>query len=165
MVTNPGLAMLSPAADRRDLRGRDSRREGVASASPGGAARILLHDICERGALLEADAEVDAGDTIAIDLADGVQAPAKVIWTDGHLFGCTFDRPISTATVSAALRNAPNVEPFGAPMIPADDANRIHWSSTGFAEEQRFSSRTRLLIAVGFGVAAWAIPVVIAALL
>jgi hypothetical protein len=68
-----------------------------------GEAAVTIRDISLTGLLIETPAQLACGDSFQIELPEGGQVEAKVVWNSGLLFGCEFDRPISPASLSAAL--------------------------------------------------------------
>lgn len=90
---------------------RDPRRklslEAKSARASGEAASVSIHDISASGLLLESKVVLAVDERIDIELPNAGITPAKVIWNSGDLFGCQFDIPISSATLSAAqLRSA-----------------------------------------------------------
>lgn len=105
----------------RSRKSRDPRRmlclkaEGL--TGDGGTARVLVHNISASGLLVESDEALVPGERIDVDLPQAGPIAAKVIWASGSFFGCQFDAPISTATLSAAqLRSDVPDEPAHAPL-------------------------------------------------
>lgn len=91
-----------PRAPRRKL-----SLETSSARSSGEAASVSVHDISASGLLLESKVALVVDEKIDIELPHAGVTPAKVVWNSGDLFGCQFDTPISTATLSAAqLRSA-----------------------------------------------------------
>ncbi len=73
----------------------------------GGAdVKVSVHNISATGLLLEGDAVLAVGDGIDIVLPHAGATRAKVIWASGTLYGCQFEAPISSATLSAAQLRA-----------------------------------------------------------
>jgi hypothetical protein len=72
-----------------------------------GTADVLILDISTTGLLLETAADLTKGETIELDVPEGVGIRAVVKWTSGKLFGCQFREPISNASVSRALLRSP----------------------------------------------------------
>lgn len=63
---------------------------------------VLVHNISATGLLLESDVELALGDRIEVGLPHAGATWAKVIWNSTRIYGCQFDTPISSATLSAA---------------------------------------------------------------
>lgn len=72
------------------------------TTASGGVAGVLVHNISANGLLLECGAALESGEAIEIDLPEAGPTPAKVMWASGQLYGCAFERPISSAALSAA---------------------------------------------------------------
>lgn len=85
---------------RRTLRLRLQGRAG------GGDLNVSVHNISATGLLLEGDAALAVDDRIDIDLPHAGVTRARVIWVSGALYGCQFETPISSATLSAAQLRA-----------------------------------------------------------
>jgi hypothetical protein len=94
-----------------------------------------------------------------------------VVWRDADLFGCRFARPLSQATLSAALlRAAPLLPPAAAAARPGENAAlarlRRQWNFEGDAASSSKSILPlgrRMWIIAGLAVAGWAIPAVVIA--
>lgn len=100
----------------------------AATTARGGTANVLVLDISTSGILVQSDAPLEVGEAIEVQLPGTGARQAQVVWSGGNFFGCSFDRPISSATVSAALLRS---EP-GAPEAPASSVDAVR-SSKGFA--------------------------------
>ncbi|WP_168453618.1 helix-turn-helix domain-containing protein [Sphingopyxis microcysteis] len=85
---------------RRTLRLRLQGRAG------GGDLNVSVHNISATGLLLEGDAALAVDDRVDIDLPHAGVTRARVIWVSGSLYGCQFETPISSATLSAAQLRA-----------------------------------------------------------
>jgi DNA-binding XRE family transcriptional regulator len=101
---------------------RTLRLETHGFAASAGATSVLVHNVSATGLLLESTVALDTGERIEIDLPLAGPSPGRVVWASGQLFGCQFDAPISTATLSAAqLRSAVEPELGIAPSMEALD--------------------------------------------
>lgn len=107
-----------------------------------------VREISVNGLLLECEAPLTSGDAIVIHALSDQPLHAKVIWSNGHSFGCEFARSVSKAAISAAVLKA---QP-----ATSDTANAPPESDRAAA------LRVRVLAIAGLGLAAWA-TVVIAA--
>ncbi|QIL02295.1 PilZ domain-containing protein [Sphingomonas sinipercae] len=107
-------AMLEPRRAAGDDRRSAPRRAlllGIRVGASGTQIRIL--NLSTTGLLLEAaDSVLQPGELIDVDLPHAGRTPAKVVRIDGVFMGCEFVRPITRASVSAALLMAQ-------PMAPA----------------------------------------------
>lgn len=98
--------------DTQDLVGRRAARRtlrlevGATSSSQEGTP-ALIRNLSESGLLLETNARLSPGETVAVDLPEAGVTIAEVIWSDGEFYGCEFIRPVTKAAVSAALLRAP----------------------------------------------------------
>lgn len=69
---------------------------------------VLVRNLSATGILLETDAKLRVGQTIAVDLPETGRVSTQILWASGQLLGCEFERPLSDAAVSAAqLRSEP----------------------------------------------------------
>lgn len=69
---------------------------------------FLVHNLSATGLLIESATELPLGTRFALDLPEVGTAMATVRWTSGHLFGCSFEQPLSPAAMAAAqLKNPP----------------------------------------------------------
>lgn len=93
-------------ANKRGTARRALRLEVVAS-SQRDAATALIHNLSERGLLIETTVALAIGEMIHVDLPESKASEARVVWIKGLFFGCEFVEPVSKASVSAALLLAP----------------------------------------------------------
>ncbi|HET6536468.1 MAG TPA: PilZ domain-containing protein [Sphingomicrobium sp.] len=94
------------------LAGRRTLRLQVSASASGSGAAALIHNLSERGLLLETSAFVEAGDMLVVKLPEAGAIAAEVIWVRDGIAGCRFERPLTTAAVSAALlRSEPRPQP------------------------------------------------------
>jgi hypothetical protein len=75
----------------------------LAAEPESGASPALVYNLSERGLLLETRAQLRRGDLLVVDLPEAGATPAQVIWARQGFAGCEFERPLSSAAVSAAL--------------------------------------------------------------
>jgi transcriptional regulator with XRE-family HTH domain len=95
-----------PAGKSREPR-RTLQLETQGITTLGDAAHVLIHNVSTTGLLLETQVPLDASQQLMIDLPQAGATLATVMWQSGHLFGCQFDAPITSAVLSAAqLRGA-----------------------------------------------------------
>lgn len=114
--TGPGGKSREP---RRTLQ---LETQGVTTL--GDAAHVLIHNVSTTGLLLETQVPLSAGLQLMIELPQAGPMLATVMWQSGHLFGCQFDAPITSAVLSAAqLRGAVEreVELVNRQQVAADD--------------------------------------------
>lgn len=106
----PLLAELRTDVQTGELRGANRRTlqlDVQASSSADDATIARVHNLSEKGLLLETIAGLVVGDPIHIDLPHAGPTTAFVVWAEGNFFGCEFKVPVSKATVSAALLRSP----------------------------------------------------------
>lgn len=165
--------MLSQAlhahfADASEQRATDRRilRLEARAATPAGEGGIEIHNLSRTGMLVGSIAAVELGTAIEVELPGGACHRAEVVWQDAGLFGCRFTKPLSQATLSAALLRASpaTLSPQLASSSPEPAAlNRLreHWSSEQEAEtlgRSELSLTKRLWAIIGLGIAAWVVP-------
>lgn len=85
---------------------RRTLRLRLQGRADGGDLNVSVHNISATGLLLEGDAALAVDDRIDIDLPHAGVTRARVIWVSGALYGCQFETPISSATLSAAQLRA-----------------------------------------------------------
>ena len=161
-------ALHASFADASEQRATDRRilRLEAQAATPGGKGGIQIHNLSRTGMLVESGAAVAVGTDIEVELPGGARHRAEVVWRDADLFGCRFAKPLSQATLSAALLRA-------APLLPsAADAARTHESEAlarlrrhwNFEDDAAPANETglplgkRMWIIAGLAVAGWAVP-------
>ncbi len=103
------------AEQRRSPRHKLSLEVEVSGAD-GAPAAAIIHNLSQVGFLMETSAQFATGERIDIPLAANAAVPAQVIWSCGRLFGCEFQRPISSALLSGALLKASPAS--AAPSVP-----------------------------------------------
>lgn len=119
-----------PSASSGDNR-HDARRKlslfarGVQHDGTG--IEVQIHNISGTGLLFESDIKLVACDRIEIELPHAGDITAVVIWASGRLFGCQFEGPVSSATLSAvelksAVAPAPELAEAIAPALSVDEA-------------------------------------------
>lgn len=170
--------MLSQAlhacfADASELRAADRRvlRLEAQAATPTGENGIQIHNLSRTGMLVQSSADVPVGTGIEVEMPGGIRHRAEVVWRDAHLFGCRFEKPLSQATLSAALlRAAPVAPPVGdsALLVDNDALARLrqHWEfehEIAAARHPELPPGKRLWAIIGLGLASWAIPSAIVA--
>lgn len=98
---------------RRSVR-HTLRLEALGTTADGEKSRVTVHNISASGLLLETEAVLEIGETIALDLPEAGERMAEVSWASGGYYGCQFDQPLSPAELSAAqLRGLAPVESRG----------------------------------------------------
>jgi len=165
-------ALHASFADASEQRASDRRilRLEAQAATPAGAGDIQIHNLSRTGMLAGSSAEVPVGTEIEVEMPGGARHRAQVVWRDADLFGCRFARPLSQATLSAALlRASPLPTPAGGAAVsnnPALARLREYWASEGDlapADTSEWPRGMRLWAIIGLGVAAWAIPIIVVA--
>lgn len=160
-------ALHASFADASEQRATDRRvlRLEARAATPKGEDGIQIHNLSRTGMLAESAAALPVGTGIEVEMAGGARHRAEVVWRDADLFGCRFTKPLSQATLSAALlRAAPLVAPGVATAIGNNEVLarlREHWDfedSTELAGEPTMPLGKRMWAIVGLGFVAWAVP-------
>jgi hypothetical protein len=133
----------------------------VDCAASADATTVLIHNISATGLLIECEAALEAGEQIAVDLPRTGQRQAKVVWASLPLYGCEFEAPIGSGSVSAAaLRSAwvREDEPRSAPEVPEPSADHQRSEST-------LSIGARMRIILGLALSCWLVIAVAATVL
>ncbi len=87
----------------------------------GTGIEVQIHNISGTGLLFESDIKLAACDRIEIELPHAGDITAVVIWASGRLFGCQFEGPVSSATLSAVeLKSAVGPSPDQTAQIGPD---------------------------------------------
>lgn len=142
-------ALLEPKAERSSRRTAARRRlhlatEGVTTS---GTSDVLILNVSKTGLLLETSGDLAEGETIELDFPEAAGVRAVVKWSSGHLFGCKFQQPLSTAAVSAALLRASHEPADAAPALGALDSEA----------EERLPFGVRLSWIAGLALLSWAL--------
>lgn len=103
-------AFLATKDERGAVR-RQLRLEVEGTSSSGNAARVRIHNLSEKGFLIEASTALEVGDPIELELSDSVKRTATVVWSKDRFAGCRFVDRATTAEVSAALLRSPARHP------------------------------------------------------
>ena len=137
------LSSKSSGDNRQDARKKLSLlARGVQHDGTG--IKVQIHNISGTGLLFESDVKLVACDRIEIELPHAGDITAVVIWASGRLFGCQFEGPVSSATLSAVeLKSA--VAPAPAlinPVVPAPSVEKVRAVS---AIDEAFGARLQRL--------------------
>jgi hypothetical protein len=92
----------SRASSRRTLRLR------LPTQLPANATEAVIHNLSERGLLIETASTLALGDTIEVELPEAGNTAAHVVWVRDDFAGCEFVRPLPKAALSAALLRSPD---------------------------------------------------------
>ena len=138
----------------RNRRWAPRRLLGLRARMRGTDQSVVIHDISATGLLIETSAALACSDKVEIELPNKGATLVTVVWTSGRYFGCQFDQPVSSATVSAALLQSPieNVAPrclIEAVEAPADDEAELI--------DERYPLTVRLRVILAMTVALWAL--------
>lgn len=120
----------TPSGDKRHEPRRKLSLLARGVQHDGTGIEVQIHNISGTGLLFESDIKLAACDRIEIELPHGGDITAVVIWASGRLFGCQFEGPVSSATLSAVeLKSAvaPPPEPAAesVPELPPELASAI----------------------------------------
>ena len=155
------LALLEGRHRVRSRRGATRRKlslqaEGLVSNSS--AAEVTIHDLSVTGLLLETSAELTRGEELDVYLPEAGATRARVIWSSGHYFGCQFDRPISSAVMSAAvLRSRPVAAKTMARQAVIEVASSQPNPTKGVDTEFQLSLGARLRIILALAIGCWVV--------
>lgn len=92
--------------ERRAVPRRPLCLEARAKFPDGSIADVAVHDLSRFGCVMESSEIASIGAALELRLTDAEAVAARVVWNSGHHFGCEFQRPLSSAIVSAALLKA-----------------------------------------------------------
>lgn len=161
-------ALYASFADASEQRATDRRvlRLEARAATPAGEGGIQIHNLSRTGMLVEAAAAVPVGTGVEVEMPGGARHRAEVVWSDAELFGCRFIKPLSQATLSAALLRAAPLVPAVAETPPLIDnvalaRLREHWDfedSGAIDSESDLPVAKRMRIIFGLALAGWAVP-------
>lgn len=166
MLSHALQASFADASEQRSTDRRLLRLEALA-ATPSGQGGIHIHNLSRTGMLAESPDEIAVGTGIEVEMPGGARHRAEVVWRDAGLFGCRFTKPLSQATLSAALLRAAPLAAPGKPaatIAPIDALRRLreHWnyegSPAGTAEPVPPLGK-RLWVIGGLAIACWALPI------
>lgn len=119
---------------------------------------VQIHNISGTGLLFESDVKLAACDRIEIKLPHAGDITAVVIWASGRLFGCQFEGPVSSATLSAvelksAVAAAPELANAIAPASGVDEVGADPEIDNAVSEAfQHLIDRSREQIARAAGI-------------
>lgn len=98
--------------DRRRTKRRTLRLD-VAARSATAESAVVIRNLSRTGLLIETGAAFAIGETFLLVLPELGASPARVVRSDGRLFGCEFLVPVPASAISAALLKAPPGEETG----------------------------------------------------
>ncbi len=133
----------------------------------GTGIEVQIHNISGTGLLFESDIKLVACDRIEIELPHAGDITAVVIWASGRLFGCQFEGPVSSATLSAvelksAVAAAPELTTAIAPAPGVDEVGADPVIDNAVCEEfQHLIDRSREEIARAGGISADRVRIII----
>lgn len=142
------LAHIAAPVEPTDRRRTQRRilRLDVAARSATAESAVIIRNLSRTGLLIETDAVFSLGETFQLVLPELGAAPARVVRSDGRLFGCEFLTPVPASAISAALLRAPHEE-------EGDDIPEAARSSDGLYSQRPpsailFTALTALFAAV-----------------
>jgi hypothetical protein len=161
-------AILEPKADGSSRRTADRRKlhlptEGVTTS---GTSEVLILNVSKTGLLLETSGDLAEGETIELDFPEAAGVRAVVKWSSGSLFGCKFQKPLSSAAVSAALLRA-SFEPAvsGAAIAPSELENFVDEQAQESGRQEELSVGAKLRWIIGLTLLLWGGVIGLASLL
>lgn len=166
-------ALHANFADASEQRATDRRvlRLEARAATPTGEGGIQIHNLSRTGMLAESAAALPVGTGIEVEMAGGARHRAEVVWRDADLFGCRFTKPLSQATLSAALlRAAPLAASTPAAVVGNNEVLarlREHWEfedRAKLAREPGLPLGNRMWTILALGLAGWAVPTAVIAM-
>ena len=92
-------------SDRRRTTRRTLRLD-VAARSSTAESAVVIRNLSRTGLLIETDADFVMGETFILVLPELGAAPARIVRSEGRLFGCEFLSPVPASAISAALLKA-----------------------------------------------------------
>ena len=109
----PLVAQIRTYQDTHDERTASRRllRLHVPVFASGDDLQALVHNISERGLLLECSMLLQEGDLLVVDLPETGATTAEVVWARDGFAGCEFEEPVTKAAISAGLLKSPPQEP------------------------------------------------------
>jgi hypothetical protein len=110
-----------------DSRGHSRRTLRLAADTwslAGKSSSGTIYDVSRSGMLVDCELDLPVGDNLSVELPYAGRVTAKVVWREGSITGCEFEKPISMAAVSACLLRAEPELP-GPPAYLKDIANAL----------------------------------------
>lgn len=160
-------------ADASEQRASDRKvlRLEAPAATPAGDGDIQILNLSRTGMLVGSATGLTVGAAIEVEMPGGTRHRAEVVWQDTDLIGCRFSKPLSQATLSAALLRSAPASPSDADVSLVVDKGALarlseHWDfehEVAEAREPGLALGTRLWVIIGLGLASWAIPTAVVA--
>ena len=116
--------------ERRSSPRRKLRLEAEGVSATAGDTQVVIHDLLKTGCSSKAPCRWPKANVLEVVLPEAGTAQAEVAWASDRFFGCKFNRPISTAAVSAALLRSPGP---GQPNQEATEKALIELEALSFA--------------------------------
>lgn len=106
-----GELITRPRREKRDANSRNARRVAIglgAGLRQRGAAAASAHilDLSTHGFRVETHLDLELGSPIWLRLPGLEASLAQVMWRDGNLVGCAFDRPLHPAVLDLIVTRA-----------------------------------------------------------
>ena len=120
------LAALRPLDD---LSERASRRFRLLISAEGTIAQsrdlaVVLHNVSTTGLLLECEADVEVGTSIALSLPELGEVEALVVWNSGGYCGAEFSSPLTPSAVEKVVSSSKVVWPAFSPEAAGASTRR-----------------------------------------
>jgi transcriptional regulator with XRE-family HTH domain len=111
---------------------RHALRLETSGTLPGGIdANVTVHNISISGLLLETGVDLEAGETLTLDLPEAGAVEARIVWRSQQLYGCAFAEPLTHAAIAAAQLQG---LPIGEPVSPVPASKPSIAPRTGSTE-------------------------------
>lgn len=119
--------------ERRASQRRRLRVEAEGTTASAAETKVTIHDLSEEGLLVESPVPLAQGEILEVDIPGAGIVHAEVTWSStGRFFGCRFQEPISTGSVSAALLRSPSQRLTSASYETVEKA-RVELEALSFA--------------------------------
>jgi transcriptional regulator with XRE-family HTH domain len=97
-----GKLIVSPEGGKRGA-ARQTLRIIAPGVTNDGPEAVNIVNLSATGMLIESTASLSIGQSLRVELPHAGTSSATVVWSSGNFIGCRFQKPLSSAALSAAL--------------------------------------------------------------
>lgn len=101
--TTGQLAVLPPEEEHRQFRRRPVNLAAMLEGAGTSLQRVLIRDLSEKGCRVYAEAPIEKGSILMVQLPGMEVLRATVVWSDGNEAGCVFENEFHPAAIDQAM--------------------------------------------------------------
>ena len=97
------LAVLPPQEEHRQFRRRPVNLAAMLEGAGTSMQRVLIRDLSERGCRVYAEAPIEKGSILMLQLPGMEVLRATVVWSDGNETGCAFENEFHSGAIDQVM--------------------------------------------------------------